>query len=68
MFARMGRKSNTGHSHSAGIYDGAYRAGVTGSLDQGYNVGPSSWSHSHIVTYPNGKRTIVTVKENAWRA
>lgn len=68
VFARMGRKSNTGHSHSAGIYDGAYRAGVTGSLDQGYNVGPSSWSHSHIVTYPNGKRAIVTMKENAWRA
>lgn len=68
VFARMGRKSNTGHSHSAGIYDGAYRAGVTGSLDQGYNVGPSSWSHSHIVTYPNGKRAIVTVKENTWRA
>lgn len=67
-FARMGRKSNTGHSHSAGIHAGAYRAGVTGSLDQGYNVGPSSWSHSHIVTYPNGKRTIITVWGGKWRA
>ena len=67
-FARMGRKSNTGHSHSAGIHGGAYRAGVTGALEQGYNVGPSSWSHSHIVTYPNGKRAIITVWGGKWRA
>lgn len=67
-FSRMGRKSNIGHSHSACIHDGTYVAGVTGSLDQGYNAGPSSWSHSHIVTYPNGKRAILTVWEGRWRA
>jgi hypothetical protein len=67
-FARMGRKSNTGHTHSACIHDGAYVAGVLGSLDQGYNVGPSSWSHSNIVTYPSGKRCIVTIWNGRWRA
>lgn len=59
-FSRMGRKSNTGHTHSASIIDGCYTAGISGSIDQGYNKGLSSWSHSHIVTYINGKRTIVT--------
>lgn len=67
-YARMGRKSNTGHTHRAGIVDGAYSAGVTGALKQGYNKGPSTWSHSHIVTYPNGKRAIITVREGKWRA
>lgn len=67
-FARMGRKSNTGHGHAAGIMDGAYRAGITGALDQGYNAGPSSWTHSHIVTYPNGKRAIITIWGKKWRA
>lgn len=64
-FTRIGVKCNTGHTHSAGIVDGVYTAGVTCKLDMGYNKGPSSWSHSHIITYPNGKRAIVTM--NGWR-
>lgn len=61
-------KANTGHTHSAGIVDGVYTAGVFGNLDMGYNKGLSSWSHSFIVTYANGKRTIVTIKNGrAWR-
>lgn len=67
-FRSIGRKVNIGHMHSAGIFDGVYVAGVSASLDMGYNKGPSSWSHSHIVTYQNGKRTIVTMKQGKWRA
>lgn len=67
-FARMGRKSNIGHTHSAAIHDGVYVAGVTGALDQGYNAGPSSWSHSHVVTYANGKRAIISIWRDKWRA
>lgn len=67
-FRQMGRKANTGHTHSAGIIDGVYTAGVLGQLDMEYNAGPSSWSHSHIVTYPNGKRCIITQKGSKWRA
>ena len=59
-FARIGMKSNTGHTHSVAIRDGAYVAGVSASLDLGYNKGPSSWSQAHIVTYSNGKRAILT--------
>lgn len=61
-YAKLGRRYNIGHSHSAGIFDGVYQAGVSGSLEMGYNVGQSSWSHSHILNYRNGKRAIVTVK------
>lgn len=67
-FSRMGRRANTGHTHSAGIVDGTYTAGVTGGFEMGYNKGPSSWTHSHVVTYPKGTRTIVTMWRGRWRA
>lgn len=60
-FTKMGRKANTGHTHSASIIDGIYTAGTSSLLDLDYNRGLSSWSHSHIVTYDNGKRTIITM-------
>lgn len=61
-------KANTGHTHSAGIVDGVYTAGVYGDLDMGYNKGPSSWSHSAILTYLNGKRAIITFNNGKfWR-
>lgn len=67
-FRFIGRKVNIGHTHSAGIFDGVYVAGVSGLLDMDYNKGPSSWSHSHILTYGNGKRTIITMKNGKWKA
>lgn len=65
---KIGRKANTAHTHSAGIYNGLYVAGTSTNLQMSYNHGPSSWSHSHIVTYPSGKRTIVTMYAGKWRA
>lgn len=67
-FAKMGRKANVGHTHQAGIYDGIYTAGTSSKLDMTYNRGPSSWSHSDIFTYENGKRTIITMYNGKWRA
>lgn len=67
-YQKLGTRYNIGHSHSATIKDGVYQAGVSGDLDMEYNMGGSSWSHSHIVTYPNGKRTIVTLKNGKYRA
>jgi hypothetical protein len=67
-YRQIGRKANTGHTHSAGIIEGIFTSGVLGSLDMGYNKGPSSWSCSHIITYPNAKRTIVTQRKHKWRA
>lgn len=68
-FARMGPKANIAHTHAAGILEGIYRAGTASKLDMGYNKGGlSNWNHSHIVTYPNGKRAIVTMQGRKWRA
>lgn len=68
-FAKMGPKANTADKHAAEIYEGIYQAGHSCKTDQGYNRGGlSSWNHSHIVTYPNGKRTIVTMKGEKYRA
>lgn len=68
-FARMGPKANIADKHGAGIYEGIYLAGHSCTRDQGYNRGGlTSWNHSHIVTYINGKRTIVTMRGNKWRA
>lgn len=64
---KIGVKANTGHTHSATICDGVYVAGVSADLDMGYNKGPSSWSHSHIVTYETGKRAIITARGDKWR-
>lgn len=66
--SKMGRKANTAHTHSATIMDGLYVAGTFTRLSLDYNKGPSSWSHSFIVTYPNGKRTVVTIQNGQWRA
>lgn len=64
----IGRRANTGHTHSAGIWNGLYVAGTTSKLKWSYTFGPSSWSHSHIVTYPNGMRSIVTMWKGRWKA
>lgn len=67
-FAKMGPKANVAHTHSAAIFEGIYQAGTTSKLDLGYNRGGlSSWNHSHIVTYPSGKRVIITMQRGkAW--
>lgn len=60
---------NTGHTHSAGITDGVYTAGLSGLMDQGYNTdAPSSWSHTLIITYSNSKRTLLTIRNGQYRA
>lgn len=68
VFARIGRRSNTGHTHVAAIVDDNFSAGTCSLLRLSYNRGLSSWSHSDVVTYPNGCRTIVTLWNGKWRA
>lgn len=64
---RIGVKTNTGHSHSPGIDEGAYRAGTSTRLRLGYNTGPSSWLNSHILTYATSKRTLINIINGEWR-
>ena len=67
--SNMGTRANTGHTHSAGILDGLYTAGTSSIMPLDYSKdAPSSWSQSHIVTYLNGKRTIITLYNGKWRA
>jgi hypothetical protein len=64
----MARKANTAHTHSAGIFNGLYVAGTSTNLRWNYNQGPSNWSHTHILTYSNGKRALVTMYVGKWKA
>lgn len=65
---KIGRRANTAHTHSAGIYNGLYVAGTSSQFKWSYNHGPSAWTHSHIVTYPSGSRAIVTMYAGKWRS
>jgi len=67
-FAKMGRKRNIGDKHGAMIMDGVYIAGTFSVDDPDWTRGPSDWTCSQIVTYPNGKRAIVTFWDGKFRA
>lgn len=58
-FSALGVPMNTGHTHSPSIYGRVYTAGVTASLEMGYNIGASSWMIAHVITYANGQRQII---------
>lgn len=63
-YRRFGVKTTSGHTHSPEIIDGQYVAGVSANLDQGYNKGPSSWGHGHVIQYQNDKRCIILIDED----
>jgi len=68
-FRKQGIKFNIGHSHAPLIKGGVYQAGACMLVeDAGYAKGGSSWAVGHIITYQNGKRTIITCKNGKWRA
>lgn len=58
-YRRFGRRVTSAHTHSPRIADGSYVAGVSAQLYQGYNVGPTTWAHAHVILYPNGNRAMV---------
>lgn len=68
--SKIGKKATTVHTHSAGIYHGLFVGGTSSKLtrDWDYTAGPTSWSHSHVLQYPNGQRTIITMKGDKWCA
>lgn len=65
--SKIGVKSIIGHSHTPGIREGAYQTGTSSKLRLDYNTGPSSWMHSHVIIYPNGKRTLINIVNGSWR-
>lgn len=66
-FARVGRKMSIADKHSPEINEGVYVAGAM-NLQHGYNKGPSSWAVSHIIHYPDGSRSLITLQKGKWRA
>ncbi len=66
-YAAIGRPMNIGDKHSSEILDEIYVSGVK-NLQQGYNKGPSGWTVTDTIQYKNGKRTLVTYQNGAWRA
>lgn len=66
-FARVGRKMSIADKHSPEINEGVYVAGAM-NLQHGYNKGPSSWAVSHIIHYPDGSRSLITLQKGKWRS
>jgi hypothetical protein len=64
---KLGRKINKGHDHTATIDNDVWSAGAC-HLDFAFMSGPSGHSISHILTYPNGCRTMLTVWNGRYRA
>lgn len=68
-YAKSGSRANIGHSHTPKIIDGVYQAGHSTDISKmDYAKGLTTWDHSHIIVYPNGKRAIVSVKNGKWHA
>lgn len=57
-------KATIGHSHSAGILRNIYQVGTSSKLKLSYNSGPSSWTHTMCIQYPNGQRQLVNMIKN----
>lgn len=57
--SKLARKQIIGDKHVACILEGVYVVG-TCALNPAYTRGPSAWSPTHCVVYPNGKRALVT--------
>lgn len=66
-YAMLDQESAIGHSHSPGILGNCWQAGTFSRLRMGYNKGPSSWMHSMIAIYNNGKRQMLNVVDGRWR-
>lgn len=64
---KLGRPINKGHDHTAAIRDNVFSAGAC-SLKFPYMKGPNSQSISHILTYENATRAIITMWHGRWRA
>lgn len=68
VFRKIGRKVNRAHDHTASIYDGIYTVGTCSTLTPDWTKGPSSWSCTHAIVYPNGKRAMITMRPSGkWR-
>jgi len=66
-FAKIGVKVIINHSHTPGIFNGAYQGGTSTYTVLDYTKGASSWQNAHTVVYANGKRAIYVIIGDQWR-
>jgi len=62
-YAKMNTKQVTAHTHTPTRINGLLVAGTSTKLRLGWNKGPSSWSHSDVIEYNNGKATHIIYDE-----
>ena len=60
-FRKLNTKVIVGHYHTPGRKDGALAVGTSTKLRVGYNMGPSSWLHSHVIIHEDGKAQHITM-------
>jgi hypothetical protein len=60
-FKNLNTKTITAHSHSPAREDGSLIVGTLTRLRLGYNSGASSWIHSNVLIYPNGKASHINI-------
>lgn len=58
LYSKQGISMVTGHTHSPSMIGDVTTVGCC-NLEQGYNVGMSSWDLCHAVIYPNGYTTLI---------
>lgn len=58
-------KATIGHSHTAGILRNIYQVGTSTKFKLSYNVGPSSWTQTMCIQYPNGTRQLINLIKNS---
>jgi hypothetical protein len=49
-----------GHTHTAAIFRSVYRVGTSTKMKLSYTNGPSTWTWTHALVYPNGARQLIT--------
>lgn len=60
-FKNLNTKNVTGHTHTPHREDGHLSVGTVTKLRVGFNKGMSSWMHSNVVIYPNGKASHIHI-------
>ncbi len=64
-FSKLGIRTVIGHGHSPGIEKGCYQVGASED-ELEYTSGPGSWTITHCLIHPNGKRQLVTIKNGKY--
>lgn len=66
-YRKLGVKVVLAHYHYFYIGDGVYVTGHNSVEDHNYNKLPNAWTQGNVMTYADGKRTIMAVIDGAWR-